>query len=167
MWNITMHDVLLTYSHFFIGFEVMSIFFKNLLSNLKIRRPDMKFSANKKNFFGWIFFLNSCENLQVRPQINGFHCKRNFSLGILAAWCAVHENMKNGGDQINMLEWLVIFFLTISNWFTWGWRIATSRTSTKFFRCTTSFSAGFCWQVKFAKPAWKYQNWTHRFYKAT
>ena len=46
------------------------IFRKKLLSKLKIGRAEKKISPIQKKFFGWFFFLNSCENLQVRPQIS-------------------------------------------------------------------------------------------------
>ena len=53
---------------------------KFLLSKLKNQKAEKKFSHNPKKFFGWIVFLNSCENLQVRPKINGFYRKRKFDL---------------------------------------------------------------------------------------
>ena len=46
-----------------------------------------------KTFFFQFFFLNSCENLQVRPQIIGFYYKRKILLELLSACSAmlVHD----------------------------------------------------------------------------
>ena len=44
-----------------------------------------KFSPTQKNFFVSFFFLNSCINLQVRPQIIRFYSQKKFSFGIPSA----------------------------------------------------------------------------------
>ena len=55
------------------------IFRTKLLSKLKIGRAGKNFSDNTKNFFEYFFFLNSSENLQMRPQTVRFFCQQNFT----------------------------------------------------------------------------------------
>ena len=57
------------------------IFYSVIPSDFEKKTKRQIFSDQKKFFF-LIFFLNSYENLQVRPQIKRFYCKQNFYIVI-------------------------------------------------------------------------------------
>ena len=58
---------------------------ENLQSKLEIGRAEKKFLLTCKKIFWVLFFLNSCENLQVGTQINGFCYKRKLGWNLLSA----------------------------------------------------------------------------------
>ena len=66
------------------------IFRTKLLSKLKIGRAGKNFSDNTKNFFEYFFFLNSSENLQMRPQTVRFFCQQNFTFLLVPIHSAMH-----------------------------------------------------------------------------